>query len=422
MSDQKKSPIRVALLIGTPLTEQNFERFGIPYLSLYFEVIVLDCLQWIGRDSNSVKCNRVNWGCYITIKTESDFDQAVKTYQPNFAIDFIGQVVASGFSIGKVQEILRKDKVIFVVPQIGVLPLTNLAKRIIRFLTGSPTIKHGSAVELQDTVTCKKKTQTWLNSILAIKYKINYKLKQLIENRKYLLNADIRLLAGNKALDFATKKASKIIWIGLNDFHLFNKAKIENKRVYEKGAFILFIDDALPFASDWNLLNKQPPVTPSKYYPVLRNFFKKIELHYGLPIVIAGHPNSKIDNSYVANVGGRPVYFDKTAALSLESNFVLIHGSTATSFAVLARKPILFLTTRELDESVYGLHVRAMANSLARPLIFMDEPNNYEFGSSLLDFKESKYRQYELNYLRSEHSNESAAWQAFIKEALQKSS
>ena len=414
MSDQEKSPIRVALLIGTPLTEQNFERFGIPYLSLYFEVIVFDCLHWVGRDSNSVKCKRVNWGCYITIKNESDFDQAAKTYKPNFAIDFIGQVVASGFSIGKVQEILRKDKVIFVVPQIGVLPLTNLGKRIIRFLTVSPTIKHGSAVELQDTVICKKKTQTWLNSILAIKYKINYKLKQLIVYRKYLLNADIRLLAGNKALDFATKKASKIIWIGLNDFHLFNKAKIENKRVYEKGAFILFIDDALPFASDWKLLKTQPPVTPSRYYRALCDFFEKIELHYGLPIVIAGHPNSKIDNSYMANVGGRPVYFEKTATLSLESNFVLIHGSTATSFAVLARKPTLFLTTRELDESVYGLHVRAMANSLARPLIFMDEPNNYEFGSSLLDFNESKYRQYELNYLRSEHSNESAPWQAFI--------
>ena len=89
MSDQEKSSMRVAILIGAPLTEQNFERFGIPYLSLYFDVIVFDCLAWVGRDSIAVKCKRVDWGCYITIKNESDFHQAVKLYKPNFAIDFI---------------------------------------------------------------------------------------------------------------------------------------------------------------------------------------------------------------------------------------------------------------------------------------------------------------------------------------------
>lgn len=56
MTDKSTKPIHVAILIGAPLTEQNFERFGIPYLSPHFEVLVFDCLNWVGRNADIVKC------------------------------------------------------------------------------------------------------------------------------------------------------------------------------------------------------------------------------------------------------------------------------------------------------------------------------------------------------------------------------
>lgn len=417
MTDQTTKPIRIAILIGTPLTEQNFERFGIPYLSPYFEVMVFDCLNWVGRNADKITCKKIYWEYYTTIKTELDLEIAIKEYKPSYAIDAIGDAVSLGIYTAKVQKILAKSNVKFVVPRSGNLPVPSVVNRLRRFLGNKSLVRQEPVEILSDSLNCESKKMQSHKIYGAFINKFLNKLKQLIAIRKNVFTADIRLLAGNKALDYSTNKASQIIWIGSNDFHQFNKAKLDlkaDKKLYEKEAFILFIDDALPFASDWSLLNIKPPVTAAKYYPMLQSFFERIESHYGLPVVIAGHQNSKSDESYSSNLGGRTVRFGETASLVLQSTLVLIHGSTATSFAVLAQKPTLFLTTRELDRAAYGMHVKTMADSLGSPLIFIDEPSSYDLRAGSLVFNVKKYKQYETNYLRSELSNETAPWQAFI--------
>lgn len=60
--------IRIGILLGAPLTEQNYERTGIPYLEEHFYVMVYDCTPWLGRDfvpaDNNVKrkCSLVSIG------------------------------------------------------------------------------------------------------------------------------------------------------------------------------------------------------------------------------------------------------------------------------------------------------------------------------------------------------------------------
>lgn len=409
MADKKIKPIRIAILLGAPFTEQNFDRVGIPYLSPHFEVRVFDCLNWLGRNADEIKCKRVHWQHVIAISTELDLDEAMRVFKPSYAIDAIG----FGAYTAKIQEILAKHDVKFVVPKAGVLPTPSLANRIRNFiLRKSEQVRDSYTPSNSENIEMVHQSKTGIFFT-----KLFGKLKQAIAVRKNISPPDISLLAGDNSFDFYTMRSPKIIWIGSHDFHQFKKTKRDieaNKKIYVEGEFLLFIDDAIPTANDWALLNMKPPVTAAEYYSTLRAFFERVESYYGLPVVIAGHPNSKADEKYPSNIGGRTVIFGETAALACKSTLVLVHGSTAVSFAVLARKPTLFFTTRELDESAYGIHVRTMAKSLGRPLMFMDELNDLTLSLYPLTINENKYRLYETNYLRSERSKEEAPWSAFI--------
>lgn len=402
-------PIRIAILLGAPFTEQNYERVGIPYLSPHFEVRVFDCLNWLGRNADEIKCKRVHWQHFMAISTELDLDEAMRAFKPGFAIDAIG----FGAFTAKIQEILSKHDVKFVVPIAAALPTPSFANRIRNFIVSkSVQVRDSHAPSNFENIEVVRQSKAGIFFT-----KLFGKLKQIIIIRKNISPPDISLLAGDCSLDFYTKRSPKLFWIGSHDFHQFKKTKRDmeaNKKIWVEGEFLLFIDDAIPKANDWALLNMKPPIVEAEYYSMLRSFFERAELYYGLPVVIAGHPNSKSDDSYLSNMGGRTVVFGETAALALQSTLVLIHGSTAVSFAVLARKPTLFFTSRELDELAYGAHIRTMAKSLGRPLVFMDDMGNYELKSYPLEIDEKRYKLYETNYLRSALSREDWPWQAFI--------
>ncbi len=416
---QSGSKIRIAILLGAPFTEQNFERVGISYLSPHFEIMVFDCLDWLGRNADEIKCKRAQWGHCTIINTELDFEIAINKYKPDYVINYVDTRIFTS----NIKNVLVKAKAKFVAQKTGNLPSLSIVNRIKKFDDKRSLIGNESAGVVFDGLEGENKKIICHNMVILYTTKFVNKLKQLITIRAKVF-PDISLLAGDKSLDYYTKKASQIIWIGSNDYHQFNKAKfdlISKVKLHEQGGFILFIDDALPYANDWILLNIKPPVTAAKYYPVLRLFFEKIESQFGLPVVIAGHPNSESDSHYSTNLGGRNIMFGETASLAIQSTLVLIHGSTAVSFAVLARKPTLFITTRELDNSRYGMYVKTMAKSLGSPLIFMDEPDSHALGLPPPVINVKKYKLYESNYIRSEHSNESAPWQSFINYVNEKS-
>ena len=74
-----------------------------------------------------------------------------------------------------------------------------------------------------------------------------------------------------------------------------------------------------------------------------------------MPVVVMGHPN-RIRRKHSEKMGDHQVVYGNTAALAMAASMVLIHSSMATSFAVLARKPILSLTSFELDRSNWTSH------------------------------------------------------------------
>jgi hypothetical protein len=409
-------PIRIVILLGAPFTAQNYERVGIPYLSKHFEVLVFDCTEWLGRNIKGVKCKKASWDRLFPIRGKLDLDEQIKKYSPHFAIDFIG---FADFTLD-ICSILAKHNVKFVIQRTGNLPGLTIKMRVINsirtlFINRKILFRQ---VESKNNANSASK-ETVIKRINNLFAKLKRKLHLILVMDKLNSFPDrIGLIAGNKSLDLFTRRCKPIIWIGSHDYHTFNKAKKEltlNKTIEINTTFILFIDDCLPNASDWIVLGMPAPVSEAMYYPALNNFFEQIESIYKMPVRIAGHPNSAADKNYTLKMGGRSVSHGNTAMLTLQSSLVLIHGSTATSFAVLARKPIICLTSRELDQSNYGSHVRVMSESLGCPLVFIDNNENLMDNLKKLYVNERKYELYETNYLHSERSMEIEPWGELVE-------
>jgi len=142
------------------------------------------------------------------------------------------------------------------------------------------------------------------------------------------------------------------------------------------------------------------------------NFFSYLEAVYQMPVVIAGYPNNINMNDFSDKMGGRKCVFNNTASLAANAYFAIVHCSTVISFAVLARMPIMHITTPEIQSSRYGLMVCAMAEELGAKLIDIDN----EFlpvENMRLEINEAKYSEYENGFLKSRLSSEKAPWQAF---------
>jgi hypothetical protein len=413
---QSSQAIKIAIVLGAPFTKQNYERIGVPYLSSSFQVVVYDCTEWLGRNTKEIKFIKFDWQNYASIKSEEEFNLEISTYRPDYVIDAIGY---EPYYTEKILHILDYYRVRFVVVETGNVPTISLTARIKNLLlTNSedipkkiPSLKIGN-----NSIDIKK--NTFLKLALGYQRAIkDFLMRRLSYRRLDNFHPFIGLLAGKKSINFYSKRCNPIIWVGSIDYHNFIKIKSELLigNAYRKDKpYILFIADALDNANDWTLLGIPPPVTEEPYYRSLRLFFKKLELIYSIPVVIAAHPNSATDEKFISKIGHREVIFENTAALAIQASLVLVHGSTATSFAVLARKPILVMTTKELNQAPFGQEVKAMSRALGAPLIFIDR----EIKSKKIEkvsVNEKKYKQYEVNYLYSNKSKEIEPWAEFIK-------
>ena len=226
------------------------------------------------------------------------------------------------------------------------------------------------------------------------------------------------LLAGRDALDaHDAKKAATKIWIGSEDYYTFRAVaeQLASGAVQRRERpFVLFIDVCLPHASDWKFLGIAPPIEAKDYYPMLRRLFDRIEQLLGVPVVVAGHPNTRGVPGYAALVGDRELVVGSTAALVMQADLVLTHASTATSFIALAGKPSLFVSSRDIDHTYYGSRVRAMAGSLASPLLLLEDVNALTAGVLPRAADLAACRRYVARYLRSDDATEQTPWQALI--------
>lgn len=391
----------VAILLGAPLNAQNLERTGIPYLSPHANIVVLDCKPWLGRSDTGLHHAHAQWEPVESIGSAQDLEQALRRHRPDYALDFIGL----GALTPELQELLAAAGTRFVVQKTGSLPVPSSCSRLALKLRSRSTPKAVTTAEMPPPGNSTMSGGS-LSRLLA-------SVRSRWQLRRSLRAPDLALLAGGKSLNYFTRRARHILWVGSQDYHTYHRLPTCGTGGLPEGQYAVFIDDNLPYASDWTLLGLSAPVTPRRYYHAMQRVLDAVEAQWGIPIVIAAHPSSRHDERVLQGFAGRALVHGHTAELVRNAQAVLLHGSTAVSFAVLAHKPMLFLTSGELAVSSYSLHINAMAGELGHIALNIDSLACVPDLQSLAP-NARLYSRYTDRYICRCDCTEAKPWQAFI--------
>ena len=223
------------------------------------------------------------------------------------------------------------------------------------------------------------------------------KIVQLLKKIKFIKNYDMVFFAGSLAVD-KHKRCPNIIPINHFDYddYLLNKEKADKLINYK---YCVFLDDNIVHDTDFKMLDIKT-VTAEKYYDSMNRFFDFIENEYRLKVIIAAHPKSSYDPGLF---GARKVYKNKTNELTKESAFVIAHYSTSISYAILYKKPVLFIYTNEMRKMGFFDIINNFATVLNCNMYNIDslhDKNNIQFK----DVDPKRYDKYKYTYLTSRDS------------------
>ena len=222
------------------------------------------------------------------------------------------------------------------------------------------------------------------------------------------------LLAGGKIsasrfVYYPVNSDTKIVWGHTLDYDVYLKER-ENATIDDK-SFGVFLDEDICFHRDYLYEKLAPFATPDKYYEPLRNFFETLKAKYGFDVIVAAHPRS-IYEELPDYFGDRPVIKGKTVELVKRSSFVIAHSTTSISYAVLFRKPIIFVITDELKASAQGKVIEKIASQFNKKAINLNDNFDVDWAKELL-IDEKAYVDYRESYIKRSISEDKPFWQIF---------
>jgi hypothetical protein len=256
---------------------------------------------------------------------------------------------------------------------------------------------------------------------LLLNNKRNYGLRWLKEaiysrvpNRfKRISQPNFALVCGGSNLNFKVQNQANCtaIWSHCLDYDIVLEIGISGNP--QKREHIVFLDEYVPFHPDYICEGRKPPTTANEYYPKLRKLFEKIEIEFSQPVIIAAHPRSNYgsDQDFF---GKRRIVRGETARLVKNASLVITHSSTSNSFTAIYQKPLLVITSNDLDRSIDGGWIRATADQFHAPLVNIDcIPDS--FSKNEFNVKESVYTELVEKYFKKEGTEQLNSWQILIK-------
>lgn len=241
-------------------------------------------------------------------------------------------------------------------------------------------------------------------SLMEFKKRITY----LILNKISLVMPNIythRLVAGDQWRLIAlreSKKKIKIVNGHCQDFSNYllslKVSNLVNKPASKKAVFLSSVGPVSK--GDGVFLGRKDYRSSEVWYPALATFFTKIEQQTGVVVEIAGHYKATYDVT-APKFKGRQVRFGHTNEMIRDCEFVIAISSTAVSYAVIYRKPIIFIYSNELEkDELTILAVNNMSKILGTVPVNIDSfPSDLV---NLLKVDEERYQNYEKSFLTSD--------------------
>lgn len=282
---------------------------------------------------------------------------------------------------------------------VAVFDLMNdeISSNLIRFFLKVHSIKR-AVLELalipseKNNFKLKKiKTLIQINGISNILRRIiNFFAKQIII-------PSIVFTCGKQSKYFKRKNQKiKIVEAHSFDYEKFYTEPYKKNRQNK----ILFIDENIYDHQDYLYAGEKPPDGKKDYFKKIKILFEKLEKNFKLKVCVAEHPKSRYTNKQrIDFFGNRECKKGKISTLIANSKVTLTHCSTAVSFAVLHEKPIILLTTDNLEKSAYKDIIKKFAFILKAPLLNIDKIHQENKAFKIPKVNKNAYHQYKRNYI-----------------------
>ncbi len=114
--------------------------------------------------------------------------------------------------------------------------------------------------------------------------------------------------------------------------------------------YILFIDSALCY-HPIDFSKPDPNWDSDIYIRQLNSYFELLEQKYKMPVVISLHPVT-YGRVTAETFNGRQISYGKTAQLIQHCEFVVSHYSTSLINTVLAKKPAVIISSKQIENSL----------------------------------------------------------------------
>ena len=166
----------------------------------------------------------------------------------------------------------------------------------------------------------------------------------------------------------------------------------------------VFLDQNICFAPEFISENIPYYSTPERYYPAIRNGLKEISGFLRVSMRIAAHPRVSRHGEYRDHFGGMPVEYGRTAELIRNCRVVVCHYSTAIQFAVLFKKPVIFVTTDDLASSPGAEFIACFASALGKSVLNVERDLSSINWQNELLIDSQKYDGYVKEYIKADGS------------------
>jgi hypothetical protein len=232
--------------------------------------------------------------------------------------------------------------------------------------------------------------------------------------------------SGKKWIDYLKKNIDnvKIFSIHSLDYSNFIIRGHKKKRLVKKNyaVFINLPDLGKKSLSDSNIFKKNLSWVKNEkiWYYKLNKFFDKIEELFKLKVVIALHPKSEVTKLNKCTFNGRRLFIGKTQDLIKYCKFAITVGSTAVSYAVIWKKPVLYIFSKESkkDYSADRYH-DYLKSFLDSKRVDIDNTNIKKKDLINYNLNTKKYLLYKKNYI-SLKKNSLPNYKIFYNEFIRK--
>ncbi len=399
--------IMYRIFYPTYFTSRDYERFGCTFFSTRgYEVqinelspLIYDNLESkIQGTDTTTRLNDVN-----LIKTEKQLQNIIESISKN---DIVLNLVPLNKKTFSFYRLLTQFNVNYTVLSLTPHPITKL-----RLNPFNGCLFHRDIRILLRNI---RNTFVFFYKQIFLEFKLRY---WFLKAPSYWLTAGKGRIS--RSIYFPKFWQSKEIKIHSLDFEIIQSIHKDTLQFSDQSKkenhYAVFLDEFYPFHPDFILNNIKQFVTPSIYFSHIRDFFTDLEKKLSFQIKIAAHPRSDYENRNEKYFGERDVLKNKTHELIKNSCLVIAHSSTSLSYAVYFHKPILIVTTDEIEKNKAAkLFTQTMAQEIGTKLLICKK-NNLHRGE-IIKINLKKYKKYITNYITWDENSKESIWEIYLNQ------